>query len=134
MVPWLLIRLTNNSGITPPPPPPPPAPTPIIQQGAGDIVRKPGHSGPYGPAFPSKPRAVRDLYRPIALEPERQATVTETPPKATLSTQSPLPFVMDFGNGPVAIGIKAPSLNETLHNAILADDEDAIVAILLALT
>lgn len=41
---------------------------------------------------------------------------------------------MDFGNGPVAIGIKAPSLNETLQNAILADDEDAIVAILLALT
>ena len=105
----------------------------IEQQPAGGIARGKTTDRRTGPAFPS----VRELYRqPIYPAPE-QVEQTETEPAVTAKTEltgpSPLPIMMDFGKGRIAVGMTAPSLSEAMHNQILADDEDAITAILLAL-
>ena len=99
-------------------PTPPPA-----AGGAGSV---------YGRAFPAK-RRLRDLYKPLRPKPQEVGTISEQeiPPAVSIGP-SPLPMFMDFGAGPVNIGIRAPSLKEAIERQILADDEDAIAAILFA--
>lgn len=52
--------------------------------------------------------------------------------KPKLSSVSPLPVVANFGAGPITIGLKLPPLSEQIATELEADDEDAIIAILLA--
>lgn len=99
--------------------------------GAGEIS-----GGPYGPAFPRK--SVRELYRQlpepqVAQTTEQVAEQTEQSAQAAiLQGPSPLPIMMDLGLGRQVMVGMAPSLTDALEQQILADDEDAIVAILLA--
>ncbi len=111
-------------------PTPTPEPRPEVEGGGvGSPVKKP--RGPYVPAFR---RSVRDLYRPADLTPEPEKTEQPEPeaPKPEPPIPSPLPMVMDFGSGPKTVGLMVP-LSEQIQNQILADDDDAIIAILLAL-
>ncbi len=80
-----------------------------------------------------------DLYRRLPQEavaearaaPDTSATLDTD--AAVLSALSPLPMIMDFGAGPVAIGIEVPySLADAIQAQLIRDDEEALLAILIA--
>jgi len=64
--------------------------------------------------------------------PKPAPVVEPKPTKETpkLAAQSPLPMVANFGQGNVTIGIQAP-LNDLIEQQLMADEEDAMIAILL---
>ena len=106
--------------------------------GAGAPPGKPHkqHSrGPHAPAFGQRRGTViqypvRDAD--LVVTPDVEIEKPDAKPASELQPNSPLPVVMDFGAGPVAIGMQIP-LSQQLHNQLMADDEDALIAILLAI-
>lgn len=96
--------------------------------GVGRLSRGGGRKRPgVSPAFP------QHLYRPLRPEPPPEPEVSIEPPKKAEIKLGPsplLPMVGELGIGPVTADLKAILLKQAEE---FRDDEDALIAILLAL-
>ena len=122
-------KIFGSSGqVTPPITTPPPTVPPPVGGGVGH--RPPPHPrGHYSPNALGRLRTTRDELPEdeIVVQPEVQVE----PPKPKLTAPILQPLPIDFGKGRSAIiGIKREL--ERQHQELLADDEEAIIALILA--
>ena len=113
-----------------------PARASVEPGGAGAPPGKPHRQhGPHAPAFGRRRGTVieypiRDAD--LVVTPDVEIEKPDAKPAPELQSTSPLPVIMDFGAGPIAMGMQIP-LSQQIHNQLMADDEDALIAILLAI-